>query len=160
MSEQNEKLKTEAKKFSSEIMEIILKKDSTSNEHSNISASSTSLSSSSPSAEDTVLSEEDIPEKQTNQILVLKQHEEARSALQTRLFIAKQDLMCHKSIISVLENKLRNVEITVALFKKRTENNVLSVDDMEMEELMLKMDAMKLQLEGSEKMESKSMSDV
>ncbi|KAL4212137.1 kinesin-domain-containing protein [Rhizopus microsporus] len=160
MSEQNEKLKTEAKKFSSEIMEIILKKDSTSNEHSNIPTSSTSLSSSSPSAEDTVLSEEDIPEKQTNQILVLKQHEEARSALQTRLFIAKQDLMCHKSIISVLENKLRNVEITVALFKKRTENNVLSVDDVEMEELMLKMDAMKLQLEGSEKMESKSISDV
>ncbi|KAG0789995.1 hypothetical protein G6F22_006541 [Rhizopus arrhizus] len=131
LTEQNEKIKSEAKKFTSEVMMMM----SRNNE-----------------LKDTIATNE--------KTVVLKQYEEIRSAIQMRLSIARQDIMVHKSTISILENKYKNIEITLMNYESHTENNALSVTDIEMEELMMKMDAMKLQLEINEKTEVKQLSDA
>ncbi|EIE84868.1 hypothetical protein RO3G_09578 [Rhizopus delemar RA 99-880] len=131
LTEQNEKIRSEAKKFTSEVMMMM----SRNNE-----------------LKDTIATNE--------KTAVLKQYEEIRSAIQMRLSIARQDIMVHKSTISILENKYKNIEITLMNYKSHTENNSLSVTDIEMEELMMKMDAMKLQLEINEKTEVKQPSDA
>ncbi|KAG1472165.1 hypothetical protein G6F56_001702 [Rhizopus delemar] len=90
----------------------------------------------------------------------LKQYEEMRSAIQMRLSIARQDLMVYKTTVLILENKTKNAEITLMSYKKHTENRALSVTDIEMEELMIRMDAMKLQLESNERSDMKQLPDV
>lgn len=91
---------------------------------------------------------------------LILQHEKNRNALLTRLSIAKQDLRTHKVVIHALENKFKVAEISLGTCRKRIEDNNPPVTDVEIEELLLKMDAMKLQLESTEKKDlQKSFSD-
>ncbi|KAK4521526.1 uncharacterized protein ATC70_012142 [Mucor velutinosus] len=87
---------------------------------------------------------------------LIAQYEKNRHALMTRLSIAKQDLKAHQLVIFALENKFKTSEIALHTCKKRIEGTTTTVTDIEIEELMSKMDAMKIQLESSEKQENKS----
>lgn len=91
---------------------------------------------------------------------LVSQYEKNRHALQTRLSIANQDLKTHKTLIYALENKFKIAEIALNTCKKRMEGNSVSVIDIEIEDLMLKMDAMKIQLETNEKKERKALLDT
>lgn len=84
------------------------------------------------------------------------QYEKNRNALQVRLAIAKQDLKTHRTFITALENKFKNAEAVLSVCKQRIENGI-SVTDVEIEDLMLKMDAMKIRLENNERQERKPM---
>jgi hypothetical protein len=84
------------------------------------------------------------------------QYEKNRNALQVRLAIAKQDLKTHRTFITALENKFKNAEAVLSVCKQRIENGI-SVTDVEIDDLMLKMDAMKIRLENNERQERKSM---
>ncbi|KAI9262487.1 P-loop containing nucleoside triphosphate hydrolase protein [Helicostylum pulchrum] len=109
----------------------------------------------------TVISHEEVPETTPLSGPDLAfQYDKNRHALQARLSIAHQDLKAHKTLIFVLENKYKITEIALNTCKKRMEGNATSVTDIEIEDLMLKMDAMQIQLETNEKKERKSLSDV
>lgn len=210
LTEQYEKIKVEAKRFSNDIIEMISLNSGLENElgmikaresspmnspdtmmspntidhgnsiHGNGIHSNNSSVASSPSIRNsllrpptnfsngsgikppTVVSHEEIQENTpppSGSDLAL-QYEKNRHALQTRLSIAHQDLKAHKTLISMLENKFKLSEIALNTCKKRMEGNVASVTDIEIEDLMLKMDAMQIQLETNEKKERKSQSDV
>ncbi|CAO3649540.1 unnamed protein product [Mucor fragilis] len=88
---------------------------------------------------------------------LIAQYEKNRHALLTRLSIAKQDLKAHQLVIFALEHKFKTSEIALHTCKKRIEGTTTTVTDIEIEELMSKMDAMKIQLESSEKQEKISM---
>jgi hypothetical protein len=89
------------------------------------------------------------------------QYEKNCHALQARLSIANQDLKAHRTFIYALENKFRIAEISLSTCRKRIDENGLSVTDLEIEELMSKMDAMKIQLESSnEKKENRVSLDL
>lgn len=88
---------------------------------------------------------------------LVSQYEKNRHALQTRLHAANQDLKTRKTLIYALENKFKIAEISLNTCKKRMEGNSVSVTDIEIEDLMLKMDAMKIQLETNEKKERKAL---
>ncbi|KAI8636730.1 P-loop containing nucleoside triphosphate hydrolase protein [Parasitella parasitica] len=89
---------------------------------------------------------------------LISQYEKNRYALSTRLSIAKQDLRAHQTVISALEHKLKTTEIAINTCNKRIDG-IDPVTDREIEELMSKMDAMKIQLESTEKLERKSVLD-
>lgn len=92
---------------------------------------------------------------------LISQYEKNRHALLTRLSIAKQDLKAHQTVIFALEHKFRTSEIALHTCNKRIEGTNSSVTDIEIEELMSKMDAMKIQLESNEKQqERKSILDI
>ncbi|CAO0790906.1 unnamed protein product [Mucor circinelloides] len=86
---------------------------------------------------------------------LIAQYEKNRHALLTRLSIAKQDLKAHQTVIFALEHKFKTSEIALHTCKKRIEGTSSTVTDIEIEELMSKMDAMKIQLESNEKQERK-----
>lgn len=88
---------------------------------------------------------------------LIAQYEKNRHALLTRLSIAKQDLKAHQLVIFALEHKFKTSEIALHTCKKRIEGTSSTVTDIEIEELMSKMDAMKIQLESTEKQEKKSL---
>ncbi|GAN02025.1 hypothetical protein MAM1_0015d01464 [Mucor ambiguus] len=87
---------------------------------------------------------------------LIAQYEKNRHALLTRLSIAKQDLKAQQLVIFALEHKFKVSEIALHTCRKRIEGTTSAVTDIEIEELMSKMDAMKIQLESSEKQEKKA----
>jgi hypothetical protein len=87
---------------------------------------------------------------------LISQYEKNRHALLTRLSIAKQDLKTHQTVIFALEHKFRTTEIALHTCNKRIEGTNSSVTDIEIEELMSKMDAMKIQLESNEKQQERN----
>ncbi|CEP13797.1 hypothetical protein [Parasitella parasitica] len=91
---------------------------------------------------------------------LISQYEKNRHALLTRLSIAKQDLKAHQIVIFALEHKFKTTEIAINTCNKRMDNTNPTVTDREIEELMSKMDAMKIQLESTEKLEQKSVLDM
>jgi hypothetical protein len=92
---------------------------------------------------------------------IVFQYDRNRHALQARLSIANQDLKAHKTVIYALENKFKVSEIALNTCRKRMEGiGSSSVTDLEIEELMLKMDAMKIQLETTEKNGRKPTLDI
>ncbi|CAO3617469.1 unnamed protein product [Mucor hiemalis] len=109
------------------------------------------------SASDKKLNEIDLDTRsQSGCADLISQHENNRNALHTRLSIAYQDLRTHKSVIYALENKFKIAEISLNTCRKRIEDSNPSVTDVEIEELLLKMDAMKIQLESNEKKDSQT----
>lgn len=100
----------------------------------------------------------DLPSPSSTDLVL--QYEKNCHALQTRLVIAKQDLKAHQTVICALENKLKTSEIALNTCRKRMEGSVMSVTDIEIEELMSKMDAMKIQLETNENKEINAAVDI
>jgi hypothetical protein len=208
LTEQYDKMKLEAKRFSNDILEMIslnsglenelgvLRKTKDSHHSDNISdnvaslnqAERTSSKPSSPHIRNSMIrpptqfsngsnsSRSSIVNLSTSEDLertnnqpdlpspssadLISQYEKNRHALQTRLSIAKQDLKTHQTVICALESKFKTSEIALNTCRKRMEGTVMSVTDIEIEELMSKMDAMKIQLETNEKKERKAILDV
>jgi chromosome segregation ATPase len=198
LTEQYDKMKLEAKRFSNDVVEMIslnsglenelgvLRKSKDSDNMSDIQTVSskpssprirnsmirppTQFSNGSNSSRSSIvnLSASDDHEKASNQpdlpspssADLILQYEKNRHALQARLAIAKQDLKTHQTVICALESKFKTSEIALNTCRKRMEGAVMSVTDIEIEELMSKMDAMKIQLETSEKKERKAVLDV
>lgn len=203
LTEQYEKVKVEAKRFSNDIIDMISlnsglenelnmmksrENNSTNGPDNLMSPTSTercvSSNSSSPSIRNSLLrpptnfsntgikppsttvTEDQQQNESSSSLLALSssgsdyvfQYEKNRLALKTRLSLANQDLKAHKTVTFALENKFKIAEIALNTCKKRMEEgkNLSSVTDLEIEELMLKMDAMKIQLEATEKRDNSS----
>ncbi|KAI8368049.1 hypothetical protein BD560DRAFT_399164 [Blakeslea trispora] len=187
LTEQYEKMKLEAKRFSSDISEMISVNSGLENELAimkpTASEGTHSSSSSVPSSprvrnsmirpptnfstgstgsnrssivniisvhedQSSVLSELVSPSPSSSSLV--HQYEKNGLAIQTRLSIAKQDLKTHQTVIHALELKFKSIDIALNTCKKRMDGGA-SVTDIEIEELMSKMDAMQIQLEANER---------
>ncbi|KAI8878285.1 kinesin-domain-containing protein [Backusella circina FSU 941] len=137
LTEHYDRVKLEAKRFSNEVNEMVTLSSGLEKE----------LEQESEGEE-----ENQLPSPSGSELIF--QYEKNRNALQVRLAIARQDLKTHRTVITALENKFKNAESVLSVCKQRIENGI-SVTDVEIEDLMLKMDAMKIRLENNERQERK-----
>lgn len=147
LTEQYEKMKLEAKRFSNDMVELL----PFSHENSSIIESEEQLDSPLPGSPHLMLKQPPGNSHSNRSSISLKVNseddKEKSRYLITRLTLAKQDLKMHRTMMNALEHKFKMTEISLNTFKKRNDNQ--SIVDVEIEELMSKMDAMKLQFENS-----------
>ncbi|KAI9468075.1 MAG: P-loop containing nucleoside triphosphate hydrolase protein [Benjaminiella poitrasii] len=149
LSEEYEKVKLEAKRFTNDFTEMLAM-------HQELNSLIKKKEEASRKNDDEQIS------KSTMDSGALLQYEKTRHALQTRLVIATEDLWAHKTILNAFKHKFQTSQIALVTYHRQVMLDdekekdepaavcLLEVTDREIEELMMKMDAMKLQLESND----------
>lgn len=140
LTDQYEKMKLEAKRFSNDIIELLPFG------HEHMLEQEEQLDSPLPGSPNLMFRQAANHSNRSSFSQIDNVDNEKSRYISTRLSLAKQDLKMHRTMIYALEHKFKMTEISLNTFRKRTENQ--SVVDIEIEELMSKMDAMKLQFEN------------
>jgi chromosome segregation ATPase len=139
LTDQYEKMKLEAKRFSNDVVELLPFDDLDANDNHQLESPVV------PGSPNPMVRNH----SNRSSVVSIKWNDDDKEKsryIQTRLSLAQQDIKMHRTMIYALEHKFKMTEISLTMFRKRTENQ--SIVDIEIEELMSKMDAMKLQFEN------------